>query len=573
MDAGKKSIKALAFLLRKHRAPTDDLSSSVVAAQQALLYKQLLPLAALPIATSTLMSICLLTVHTVLPVLMWYLAYICLPITLYLMYTRNAKKEKRASTDISMPVNVTGSLSRFAESISLISGVFWGSTTPLFGYGNEDLLIFIAVVLIFHACGFALLMGALPRMVFRFTALTLIPMSLILILEQNVLLIALGLLGLATFASIIVSSFTSYRQLQALTASELRSRRMEALLRSSVDAMPDAFAVYDFKGDIILENANHKDWSLNYAVPTTQSGERISQPTDDRWIKHSWNLVPQLGTLTIHTDITPQKHREALLIEAREQAQRARGAQSRFLSRVSHELRTPLNSVLGFSEMLGQAASRKQSWHTIEEYSNFIQSSGQHLLSLLNDLLDYTNIGEDADQLRVQTVDLSDLVKRAVTLARTRAATESRHKVLLRLNKDLRHIKTDPHLLERILTNIISNSIKFSEADSKIAISTNLAETGYLQIIIRDFGHGMTSEQIENAFSAFYQVDDTHQRTSEGTGMGLALVKKLASLIKADVKIHSKPGHGTAVIVSLGPETALVSAHDEDDEDATKNVA
>lgn len=565
MRAHGRFYKSLIYLLEKNQAPKDDLSTVVLKAQQALLYRQLLLLTVMPMVTSTLVVISLVTLQPPLPVIAWYLAYIGIPCTLLILFITKRKKIRTPETSAESKPNFQGNLMRASEKITTISGFFWGITVPLFGVESEEILVFMAIVQITHACGFGQLIAALPRMVFRFTSLTLIPVSIMLILRPSILLTTLGLLALAVFASIMISSFKSYQQLQTIAHSEARARLAETLLRSSIDAMPNALSVHAFDGELILENTKHKAWTFDYVIPSTITGEQIVQTEDGRWIQNSWNLVPEIGTLMLHTDITTHKHREVQLIEAREQAQRATGAQSRFVSRISHELRTPLNSVLGFSELLIPISQKQKSWSTVQEYVQYIHSSGQHLLSLVDDIIDYTSIGDEADKVSIGIVDLERTLSHASEIGRAKAGTLSSHKILLRLHPNLSHLKTDRRILERILANIIANAVKFSPPDSKIAISSSYNDDGHPVITVRDFGPGMAPQQIASAFTAFYQGDETHKRSSDGTGIGLALVKKLGALLNIEVQLASKPGRGTAVILTFEKSSALQNTCDVKD--------
>lgn len=526
---------------------------AVLRAEQALLFRQCLPLAILPLVTSTLMIISLLTVHEPIPILLWYVLYIPMPVTLLVLLVRKGNTVQ--NTAPSKPP--TGKLSQSAETVSLISGIFWGIATPLFGHQDQNLLMFMTVMQISHACGFAQLLAPLPRLVFRFTSLALLPNTVMLLATGDLLPITIGVLCAAIYICILFSSFSNAQQLRTKALSETRARRAEALLRASINAMPDAFAVYNFQGEMILENTNHRNWNLNFQAPASDNGERVSQTKTGRWMRHNWTAVPETGTLTIHSDITDQKHREQLLIQAREQAQVATEAQSRFLSRISHELRTPLNSVLGFSELLAPVVRKKTSWGTVEEYVDYIHSSGKHLLSLVDDIIDYTNLGENTDRINVSVVNLNDLIVHAIKIGRTKAGVPSNHRVLIRLHKEIQFLRTDQKYLERIIANVISNSVKFSDNGSKIAISSSYSKTGTPVLTIRDFGHGMTQAQLKSAFSIFYQADETHGRHSEGTGMGLAVVKRLAALLDIDVKLASKVGHGTAVIMTFAASSAV----------------
>lgn len=542
------------MLVGPYKPAEGDIAITVARAQQAVLYRQLITLAIIPFVTSTLIAFSLKSADTSFPVFLWYAVYVPLPISLLVLLLINKKAFKSRAGQKGSHKPFTGRLTRISENVSTLSGMFWGLATPLLAFENQELLIFMAVVQIAHACGFAQIVAPLPRLVFRFTALSLLPLTIMLLTTGNMLSGLLGLLSIAVFGSIMLSTSANYAQLRKIVLSETRAVRTEALLRASIDAIPDAFAVYDYSGAKILENKNHKSWALDYAVPASDVGDHVSRTADDKWFKHSWNLVPDVGTLTIHADITSQKLRESQLIQAREEAQLANGAQSRFLSRISHELRTPLNSVLGFSELLDQVATEKTKWETVQEYGEYIHSAGKHLLSLVDDIIDYTTIGDDVDAVDMRAIDVRSVLKRSVSISRTKAGVPSQHQILTRLHNDVMVIKTDRQILERILANIISNAIKFSRPDSKIAISTSLSKTGKPVLTVRDFGCGLSQDQINNAFNVFYQADDSHERASEGTGMGLAVVYKLAGLIGVDVQIISKPERGTAVIMTFNNE-------------------
>ena len=557
MSTPQRFVDTLSYLFCRPDRPKDESSIAILRAEQEVLLLQSLPLTVFPIITSTLVAMSLLSIHSPVEVVLWYILYVPIPIILLALFLRRRPKHQ---SKIAPQKPSTGRLSRSADRVSLFSGIFWGLATPLFGHQNSDLLLFMSVVQIAHASGIAQIIAPLPRQVFRFAAPALLPTAIMLLTSGELLLVALGLLSIAIFSCLMFSSFSSARELRRRALSEARAKRAEALLRTAIDAMPDAFAVYGFNGEMILQNTNHKIWDMGFITPVSDSGERVTQTKAGQWIKHNWNLVPEVGTLTIHSDITTQKHREQLLIEAREQAQIASEAQSRFLSRVSHELRTPLNSVLGFSELLGPVIRKKMSWNTVKEYVDYIQSSGKHLLSLVDDIIDYTNLGDESDQVNVSVVELNKVLIDAVKIGKAKANVASNHKVLVRLHHELKFLRTDERLLERIIANVISNAIKFSSDDSKIAISTSYSKTGDPVLTIRDFGQGMTAKQMKNAFSVFYQADDSHKRFSEGTGMGLAVVKRLADLLNIDIRLASKIGHGTAVIMTFDLSCALAPA-------------
>jgi len=221
---------------------------------------------------------------------------------------------------------------------------------------------------------------------------------------------------------------------------------------------------------------------------------------------------------------------------------------SEFLANMSHELRTPLNAVIGFSEVLLERmfgeVNPKQ-----EEYLNDILSSGKHLLSLINDILDLSKIEAGRMELEAQAFDLPSALDNALTLIRERAA---RHSIGLEVHVDPRigEVVADERKIKQVLLNLLSNAVKFTPEGGKITMSAAL-NGGAVAVSVADTGIGIAAEDQAAVFEEFRQVGDDYARKREGTGLGLALARRLVELHGGTLSLESELGKGSTFTFTI----------------------
>jgi signal transduction histidine kinase len=211
-------------------------------------------------------------------------------------------------------------------------------------------------------------------------------------------------------------------------------------------------------------------------------------------------------------------------------------------------LRTPLNAVIGFSEVLGERyfgeLNEKQA-----EYVTDIHSSGRHLLSLINDILDLAKIEAGRMELEVAEFDLPAALENAMTLVKERA---QRHGIRLSLSTDpaLGAFRGDERKFKQIMLNLLSNAVKFTPEGGSVAVAARPFDSA-LEVSVADTGVGIAAEDQETVFEEFKQVGRDYTRKAEGTGLGLALTKRFVELHGGSIRLQSAPGKGSTFTFTL----------------------
>ena len=243
---------------------------------------------------------------------------------------------------------------------------------------------------------------------------------------------------------------------------------------------------------------------------------------------------------------------------ARIEAELANRVKQEFIANMSHELRTPLNTVIGFSRLLSEQERRKLADGQVVEYSSLILDAAEHLLSVINDILDISKIQSGRYALDAREVVAEDLVRNSTGFF-TQAAEQASLTLQTRIDPNLPIIKGDELKLRQMLTNLLGNAIKFTLPGGAIMVSATLSPAGGVRISVRDTGIGMTDEEVAQALRPFGQVDGGRSRWREGAGLGLPIAKALVGLHGGTLEIKSVKGMGTEVVVSL-PSPEQVSA-------------
>jgi two-component system cell cycle sensor histidine kinase PleC len=383
--------------------------------------------------------------------------------------------------------------------------------------------------------------------------------------------------------------------------SKARAMAAEGRLRDAIDSVSDAFVLFDRQDRLILCNyafadtfgikeqalkaGARKDELMQIGSLAIKSqgpaqdgraGVREFELHDGRWLQISERRTADGGSVMTAADITAIKRQEAMrarseselkkLVEqleanqvelsdlarkyevAKIRAEAANQAKSEFLANMSHELRTPLNAINGFSEIMAGEMFGPLGDARYKEYCQDILNSGQHLLALINDVLDMAKIEAGKMQMHFESVDLAELCDDGVRLMRGRAA-EADIELLAEVAPES-VIQADYRALKQVLLNLVSNAIKFTPRGGRVAIRAGI-ESGWAFVSVSDNGIGISAEDLPRLAQPFEQVETKHARATQGTGLGLALTKSLIEMHQGRFEMASTPGEGTTVTVIL----------------------
>jgi cell cycle sensor histidine kinase DivJ len=253
--------------------------------------------------------------------------------------------------------------------------------------------------------------------------------------------------------------------------------------------------------------------------------------------------------VAVMRDVTDRKIQEQALDLARTAAEQADVSKSRFLATMSHELRTPLNAIIGFSEMIVQEDALMLNAARRKEYAQLINDSGQHLLAVVNGILDMSKIESGRFEISAEPFMPRAALLNCCNLLALKAR-ENGIDLVIRANQDLPGMTGDPRAFKQIVLNLVSNAIKFTERGGTVTVSATV-EGPRMMLRVIDTGVGIAADDLKRVGDPFFQAGKTYQRRHEGTGLGLSIVKSLVGLHAGEMTVQSKVDEGTTVTVAL----------------------
>jgi cell cycle sensor histidine kinase DivJ len=261
------------------------------------------------------------------------------------------------------------------------------------------------------------------------------------------------------------------------------------------------------------------------------------------------DVTAELEVVAVMRDVTDRKLSEQALDQARSAAEAADAAKTRFLATMSHELRTPLNAIIGFSEMIAQEQTLMLAASQRKEYAELINASGQHLLSVVNGILDMSKMESGNFEIASEPFAPRAALMHCCNLLALKAR-ENGIDLITDAPQDLPVMTGDPRAFKQIVLNLVANAVKFTERGGQVTVSAS-ASASQLTLRISDTGVGIAPDDLKRIGAPFFQCGKTYERRHEGTGLGLSIVKSLIALHLGELTVQSKLGEGTAVTVKL----------------------
>ncbi|MBB34020.1 MAG: histidine kinase [Hirschia sp.] len=381
---------------------------------------------------------------------------------------------------------------------------------------------------------------------------------------------------------------------------EARSKQIEVLARTAVEAFPGPFAAWDSRNRLLFWNSGFQHIfeippgvmragaSYDAIMAEAHKQIRVERPSpsgngreflllSDLWITFQSRPMANGGKISVGLDISALKEQEEhmarsekklkrlvadlnrsqgqaevlamKLAEEKAKAERASQSKSVFLASMSHELRTPLNAINGFSEMLLNEVYGELGDARYKGYAQDILDSGQHLLDMINDILDMAKIEAGKMQISRSLIDPEEAVDSAVRMIRRRAEEKNITLEMKTLN-EVPDIEVDHRAVKQMVLNLVSNAIKFTDQGGKITISL-MRQDRFVAVSVEDNGIGIPKQDISRLTTPFEQSSADENRNSQGTGLGLALTRSFAEMHGGKLVIESELNVGTRVTFIL----------------------
>lgn len=257
----------------------------------------------------------------------------------------------------------------------------------------------------------------------------------------------------------------------------------------------------------------------------------------------------QASVVAVMRDVTERKRQEQALEAARAAAERADESKSRFLATMSHELRTPLNAIIGFSDMIAREDELQLNAARRREYARLINDSGEHLLSVVNGILDMSKLEAGSFEIAPEPFAPGPALINCCELLALKAR-DCGIDLVTAVPGDLPEIVGDPRAFKQVILNLVSNAIKFTERGGTVTVSAEIRDDRFV-LRVRDTGVGIAAEDMERIGDPFFQAGTPYRRRYEGTGLGLSIVKNLVGLHGGELSLQSQIDEGTTVTVTL----------------------
>lgn len=553
-DANRSALR----IFWKASLPSTTEEREIAAFQQNVLVRNALYVGLVNLISTTIVLFVFWRFSHAPALVAWYVGMSAISVSSVLLW-----RKTRAGFN---PTRVRGRMLQKAEWVAIVTGLAWGSLAFIVEPGHPEVFLFVVIIAVGKAAAFMTITNSVPRIASRFSCGCIAPVMVASLFQLPVFASAIIILGGFMLILLVRGSIASFEQLRTLVASRTEAQKARADLVDAIESVDDAFAIYDSSARLKLSNSRFREWFPKDAPLSLESDGRERMIGNGRWVLSSVEKVNDGGYVAIHTDISALKNRERELIVARREAEEASAAKDRFLATMSHELRAPLNLINGFSRLLTSDSRIAMTKDEIANYGDQIHRAGNHLQTVVNDIIEFSDVGAQAQAYHPEVLDVRDVIERAAGLAAAFQSLPDTRGIEIDVEPDLGAIVADEKAIQRILMNLISNAIRFGGDPVRVIVRACLRPDGAPLVSVRDFGYGLTAEELSQVFEPFYQCARNRNGEFLGTGLGLTISRELARMHDGDVLLSSRLQGGTTATLILPPKAHVANTDHRDAE-------
>jgi signal transduction histidine kinase len=454
------------------------------------------------------------------------------------------------------PARVSGRSLNRSKLHAFLAGLVWGGMAwVFFPEGNVEYQMLTCVVVSGMAAGTTAMLNPIPALSTRFLLGILGPLFIRLSMEGSVLHLSILLLALILAGSLVLGSLRARNQLASMAGATILAEKARSDLEDAIESTNDAFALFDENRRLVTANTRFREWFANSRkIRGGDAKGELRRLDGGRWVVSTMRPTSRGGYVSVHVDVSDLKAREEELLAAKIKAEEADRAKTQFLTNMSHELRTPLNAIIGFSQMMRDQVFGVLGDARYRSYVDDIYTSGQHLLAIINDILDLSKIEFSRYELEYEAVELDEIVEWCLSICRGRDEHAGAREIRVEIDESAAWLEVDRRALKQMLVNLLSNALKFTPPDMPVGVSAHASDRGGVVISVWDKGIGIAPDKIKEVRKPFFQAENVLVKRYRGAGLGLAIVDSLARGHRAEMEIESVEGEGSTFNLYFPPE-------------------
>tara|TARA_R110000787_G_scaffold43590_4_gene106782 strand:- start:6735 stop:8429 length:1695 start_codon:yes stop_codon:yes gene_type:complete len=473
---------------------------------------------------------------------------------------------------LSRPTAVSGRYLRRSEWLAYLFGAAWGSLPFFIGSSDpRSSVLYGALLILPMIAGMSALLPAVPRVALRYSATAVFTLLLYAGLSGANSGMTISLMVLVFTFAVYFGMKRTYLTFVSNVESRIQATESHEILIGALNASGQAFAYLDANGNVLVQNDLHKSYFSGTESDLTTGSRRLPKAGERYWQK-SVEKVPNGGHVILHTDVTNLEQSKRDIEVAKEEAETADAAKTRFLNSMSRELKVPLDVIVGCSGLMGSDSNIPFDEREFRGYADQIRKHASYLGGIIDQIISFSKLNRETVTADEEVVELSEIINSAV--GRVRLASPGYADVPLQVNIEpgLPQVYYDRTALERIVQNLVTNAFEHGAA-SPISVKVSRIVGRGILLMVRDRGSGMRKGDLDKAFEPFFQSTRTNElKNGRGVGLGLSVSRKLARQHDGDVLLDSQEGRGTSAFLVI-PPSRCVSAADHQNKSTARETS